>query len=152
MLHSYLQCLRSFVFVAAVLTFVFFLVRMHNHVHFECSFCIQLETAMRTNICGVLMNVLVRSKSSHIFEFLRTMMALEWIVVTVRDLMLFQCTFGHKTFATLFANERPIAGMNGSNMSLHVHKLAKTFVTVLTRMQQLQFVGQMHHFMALKFC
>lgn len=122
----YLQGLRSFVFIATILTFVFLLIGMHNHMHLQCSLCVELKTAVGANVSGVLVNVFMCSKSCHIFEFLRAMLALKWIFVTVCYLMFLQCSFCYKTFATLFTNERSISSVNGSDMCLNIHQFTKT--------------------------
>lgn len=117
----YLQSLRSFVFVATILAFVFFRIGMHDHVHFESPFCIQLEATVWANVCRVLMNIFMCSQSGHILELLWTMRALKGEFLTVRYLMLFQCTFRDKTLPTFFAYERSVSRMNRSYVSLSIH-------------------------------
>lgn len=64
------QRFRSFVLVATILTFESLLIGMHDHVHFQCTFCVQLEATVRTHVHRVLVNIFVCLKTSY-FEIIR---------------------------------------------------------------------------------
>lgn len=149
------QSFRSFVLVATVLTFESLLIAMDNHVHFECTFGIQLKATVRTHVHCVLMDIFVclknmlalisifqlwtqspfsftHSQSCHIFEFLWTVWTLEGTFVTVYNLVLFQCALCNETLTTLLTNEWPVSSVNCTDVRLklyytHTLKYSKSF-------------------------
>lgn len=145
------QCFRSLILIATILAFELFHFGMNDQVHLQCTFRIQLQSAVWTNVIGVFVDVFVDTESCLIFETLRTMWTLNGKLGAVCQLMFFQATFGHETFTTFFTDERTIAGMDGPNMCLYIDNFAKTLITELARMHIFQFVRQMHQFVDVQF-
>lgn len=79
------------------------------------------------------------------------MRTLDGKLIAMGHLMFFQSAFGHKTFTALFADERAIARMYGTNMRLHIDNFAKSLIAKLARMHIFQIVRQMYRFVDVQF-
>lgn len=82
---------------------------------------------MRTDVRRVVVDVLVRFQPRLSLELFRALRTLEWSIVFMGDLVLFQGAFRLETFSTFFADPEcgPVEVVNGSNVSLSIDGLCK---------------------------
>lgn len=124
-----LQSLGSFKLIPTIITLVFLLVRVHQHVHLQSPSSIQLQATNSTHIRCIFVSIFVCFQSGSVLETLVTTAALEWTLFCVRIFVLLQSSNSLESLTTFLTNIWFLRGMDHFDVRLDVGSFLEFLVT-----------------------